>query len=449
MRRKKALAFSFVELLPWTCRQTGLNFPRNFFFKMGSRSHRARPHLGEQSRFPFSKEPLQVNRHYSALLSLFLIVVVPKQVAAQTAEVCANLFAQGYYDEHQTFSDRRNFKYVQSIICSDTKLTRDQAAQRSLDTGGTYLQAITGFENYNDSQKSFEEQRSRFCSMNLDTATASDSFIQKTRIVSQAATDVMKACLELPGFHAAIVPSRNPESFGIYMTNNGQGKNQINVNDIEGNPSVTCKPSPPVTMYSGQTILCSKPAEQTVQVTMNADQGGLKAIDVLGTTDINNDIQNQLKVLTDKVAAMSHPDCLGCIDQSVLSELEFQNANGSSWVLCKGQSIIGSKLAQATGKSTVPDLRGVFLRGKSFGQRGVGDVETETYQEDAVGPHSHTQRYYDPSAPDTKERNGQGIFWNGGYKFSDGPGVFVQGPIPASSETRPKNVTVNFFCKVN
>jgi hypothetical protein len=389
-----------------------------------------------------------VNRRCSALLSLFLIVLVAKQVAAQDPNVCANLFGQGYYDFYQTFSDQRSFKYVQSIICSDTTLTKQQAAERSLGSGGNYLDVITGYENYGDSQKSFEEQRARYCSMTFDAATASDSRIQTTRKISLAATDVMKHCFDSQGFHAAIVPSRNLASFAIFMTYNGYGVTDIKIDKISANPKITCDTDNGTTVHSGANVICSKDADTTVQVAMNTDKGPLHAIDVLGTNDINNDIQNQLKILTDKVAAIKPPSCLGCIEQSVLTENQFQQVNGTDWVLCDGHGIGGTKLAQTLPDvKTVPDLRGVFLRGKASGRFSdtVEQVDLGALELDTVGPHTHTTRNLD-DAPQNKL--GQGIFWDGGKRYSDGPSVFVLNNT-GSPETRPKNVTVNFFCKVN
>src|SRR5262249_6707600 len=132
-----------------------------------------------------------MNERLKALLLILLSLIVSKPSAAQ--EVCKDLFAQGYFDENHTFSDRQSFKYIQATICSDTSLTRQQSDDRSLGSGGSYYAVITGFLNVGDQQKSFEQQRSIFCSMNLDTSTENTAFVRSSRAVSQAATSVMKA----------------------------------------------------------------------------------------------------------------------------------------------------------------------------------------------------------------------------------------------------------------
>lgn len=53
---------------------------------------------------------------------------------------------------------------------------------------------------------------------------------------------------------------------------------------------------------------------------------------------------------------------VGTIKQSILTESQFQNANGSSWVKMKGQSISGSKLCTDYSICTLPAAEGKFLR---------------------------------------------------------------------------------------
>jgi hypothetical protein len=56
---------------------------------------------------------------------------------------------------------------------------------------------------------------------------------------------------------------------------------------------------------------------------------------------------------------------VGMIVQSMLTEAQFQAINGTNWVLAAGQSVTGSQYATITGNSSIPDLRGMFLRGKN------------------------------------------------------------------------------------
>jgi hypothetical protein len=244
-----------------------------------------------------------VKRKSLAVIALCLAFAL--QAAAADTGICKNLFDQGYYDVHSTFDDRQNFHYIQSTICSDTTLTKDQADQRTFASGGTYMQAISGFLNLGDQHKSFEEQRTIFCSMSLDTATASSTAIQYSRVVSQAAAATIKACLEMPGFHAVVVPSTNHQAFTIEMKNVQGGNPSITVTKLHLSAGQCDLKQLPANLKSSEGhIACSKPEKETIQVSMDTDKGGLSAIDVYGTDKILPDLQNQVKVLADKVSAL-------------------------------------------------------------------------------------------------------------------------------------------------
>ena len=150
---------------------------------------------------------------------------------------------------------------------------------------------------------------------------------------------------------------------------------------------------------------------------------------------------------------------VGQILSGMLSEAQFQAVHGSSWILADGRSVAGSNYALITGTTTVPDMRGVALRGKSNGrsdggQNPDGDLALGTYQGDAMGSHNHstltgtrnnvfggtgTNRGLDASGFTS---NIQNIDY-GTQSFS--LGVSTVG----SNESRMKNVTVNHFIKIN
>lgn len=78
---------------------------------------------------------------------------------------------------------------------------------------------------------------------------------------------------------------------------------------------------------------------------------------------------------------------LGDVKYSILAPTEFQKLNGNEWSLMDGQSIVGTKLSQMTGRSALPDARGMFIRGMNAnrefpfgdldGNRPVGSEQTD------------------------------------------------------------------------
>lgn len=67
---------------------------------------------------------------------------------------------------------------------------------------------------------------------------------------------------------------------------------------------------------------------------------------------------------------------VGMIVASMLTEAQFQNLNGTSWVLAYGQSIVGSSYATITGNTLAPDLRGRALAAADNMGGGQGNVLT-------------------------------------------------------------------------
>lgn len=63
---------------------------------------------------------------------------------------------------------------------------------------------------------------------------------------------------------------------------------------------------------------------------------------------------------------------VGMIVQSMLTEAQFQALNGTSWVLMDGRSVAGSSYATVTGSATIPDARGMVLRGRNDGGSALG-----------------------------------------------------------------------------
>lgn len=145
---------------------------------------------------------------------------------------------------------------------------------------------------------------------------------------------------------------------------------------------------------------------------------------------------------------------IGDIRASILDESAFQAQNGSEWILADGRPIGGSDLAALTGSGVAPDLRGVFLRGKDNGKGLTSDVATGTYSADTFASHSHggsstatestititgpTWCYTLDSASPSTPKNVNKVTFGSSSVSSAG-----------SSETKPKNVTVNYFIKIN
>jgi len=139
---------------------------------------------------------------------------------------------------------------------------------------------------------------------------------------------------------------------------------------------------------------------------------------------------------------------VGDITHSVLSETQFQALRGLDWVLCDGRSVAGSKLADEFGFANVPDARGQFLRGKNNGradgqENPDGEVGLGTQQTDEINSHGHAFPW--GSTAGSSGKMGSSFQHNGTTPFPNANQVAVTG----GNETRPKNITVNIFIKIN
>lgn len=133
--------------------------------------------------------------------------------------------------------------------------------------------------------------------------------------------------------------------------------------------------------------------------------------------------------------------------------LRIHNKEGQLWVLAAGQEVqpgtsyrkyLDDNFPQRNGRC--PDLRGLFLRGKNHDRDSEtgnpeGDLEIGYLQMDMFKEHKHTETRHDENPLD-----GQAI--RGGHKLGNNLEEIDSGNT-GGIETRPRNVTVNYFIRIN
>jgi hypothetical protein len=137
---------------------------------------------------------------------------------------------------------------------------------------------------------------------------------------------------------------------------------------------------------------------------------------------------------------------VGTVIASMLTPTQFSASvpDAASWVLADGRNVAGTAYATATGASTVPDLRGVFLRGKNNGrsdgsQNPDGDLALGAYQADQFLSHNHSISGFG-TVQLHNAGSSYGTYIQSGTRNTDNTG---------GNETRARNVTVNHYIKVN
>lgn len=154
---------------------------------------------------------------------------------------------------------------------------------------------------------------------------------------------------------------------------------------------------------------------------------------------------------------------VGTVVYSMLTAATFssQQSPGETWILADGRSIAGLNLAYETLtlSSTVPNLLGVFVRGKNNGrsdgnQNPDGDLLLGQYMTDRFASHSHGGGNH---SHNTSTQNGAAVQFGGLIVRIPGVGSFnsatdSSGTIitaQGGAETSPKSVTLNPFIRVN
>jgi hypothetical protein len=146
---------------------------------------------------------------------------------------------------------------------------------------------------------------------------------------------------------------------------------------------------------------------------------------------------------------------IGMVVSSMLTEAQFQNLNGTGWVLMDGRSVAGSAYASVTGNASIPDARGMVLRGKNNSradgnQNPAGDRALGEFEGDQMQGHHHS--YFGANNTGTGSNSftiQNNIFGPFTGAVSSPTNDGTNGPPRTGNETRMKNITLNHFIRIN
>ena len=167
---------------------------------------------------------------------------------------------------------------------------------------------------------------------------------------------------------------------------------------------------------------------------------------------------------------------IGTVIASVLSPTNFSHYYGDEWIVADGRELnTSSSYFKITGKSKIPDLRGRFIRGMDLGAnvdsekgRVVGSPQNDStklpnteFRLTRKGGHYHLQGY-DATAISGKFGTADAGKHAGRYEHSPDPsapgnkssktsngGGHTHPIMGGDSETRPKNIALFYYIKIN
>ncbi|MFC1476690.1 hypothetical protein ACFL5S_01860, partial [Fibrobacterota bacterium] len=164
-----------------------------------------------------------------------------------------------------------------------------------------------------------------------------------------------------------------------------------------------------------------------------------------------NQIVKKLEKISEKVKEEDLTNLpIGTTISSILNPSLFKKsfADPDKWVLADGREVsTDSKYYMSTNESRIPDLRGMFLRGMNVNGKGedpqqnrkVGSEQQDTFQ-------SHQHKYNTYGKTTGNWRGNKSSQYHLAYHIENSVGfVGAEG----TTETRPKNVAVYFYIKIN
>lgn len=168
---------------------------------------------------------------------------------------------------------------------------------------------------------------------------------------------------------------------------------------------------------------------------------------VAAFSGVQSESGNQRQVVNQEAVARGHrvPEGLGEVVASMLSTEQFVATYGRGWVLADGRPVPNTEYARHIGPR-VPDLRGVFLRGRNYGRprnegNAEGDLPVGHYQSFQIARHSHsvTQMIFDNNVDGVDSCCiASGDHHNEPRQTGEYGG----------DEVRPNSVTVNYFIRI-
>jgi hypothetical protein len=414
------------------------------------------------SAFTFSKLKVSIMKKNFAFFAIFITTVFAKTSLAQDDPCGCNIaLEKNTQDEFQSINSS-SFKQTLDIIFSHSftfwengEWKKDQA----IASGGSYG-VYSGFfdasQSTDEKQTKFQEMKSYYNVHNDISQADYKSYSQK--IASGKAYDNWLECKRLCIDGDVMLLNKTVSGNEIIVTllwkhKNTTDKQKIlsivtsNVTQLEGGNLAKDRTITGQNSYTGR--FKRNIPTQDASIKVNVSEYSTNPIVVPGI-----EIENP---------ASNYP--VGTIIASVLEWKRFCKINNQSEILdytdkakCKwapadGRLVIGS--AYGTIENKVPDLRGVFLRAvNDFGVPGTTNIKPDQAETDDKG--NLVNRPPNDFEPDEFRRHSHEVKGNGGGDPAGGWSLENVGRVDYASttpkggaETRPKNITVYYYIKIN
>lgn len=385
------------------------------------------------------------------------------------AQDCDKLLADGLYSFTKMTNTTSFSKDLRTYYLSETF----KSDMRSGKWGASLTIPIEGVPfsiGANDSEEKFSELRTKLLSITELKIESNNAQVLLQSVPNTNLYEAYVNCKGIPPGLSGFIPGVNVETEDAVVFS------------IHYRPSSPTDAMPKVTGFSvipegsivsgglkigddikGFTTLitCKRPIDKDLILTIQTDRGAISskasAVDNLTSNKelpIGTIITSYLNFEQFNAATKNNDKSPGGIFTSAKSK----------WAPCDGRPVPASKFQTLTSQIQVPDLRGMFLRGlNTFDPyQPVPQVSTDkadpdsrivgSYQSDAFQGHKHinsdnlavNQSTQAPNNPRQRRTVTGEVPENSAGKFDAGFGT-----PRLSTETRPKNISIYYYIKIN
>lgn len=397
-------------------------------------------------------------------LALVVSVFVMQVAAAQ--DLCGPLLQHGIYDSFRERTDQANSQLIDREVCDAYSSLKNSSNSASGSASYAGFGAKFGMSN-----QQLDVIGKNRCEKDY-SATASKELIEKAgRYISEPAVEAWKDCTQ------RVIAAQKNGGLVVDTTYLGEElggsgltiglRNAPAIGSTSGTQTVLITR---IETFPRNSLICSGPLVESLNASPAGVQLGYSIQAFQCTRDLNKEpvqyagrrvlavpssvtIYTAADTVVRKLSLVpAYPPLIpygvGDIVSSSLTLEQFTITHGTGWRLANGGAVPGTAYSRVTGLTTVPDLRGVFLRGRNYDRRldmgdPAGDKPVGTYEADELKKHAHKIE------PRPMAR---GAPLNPEYDLATTANLM--GRIPETepfggNETRPRSVVVNFFIKVD
>ncbi len=406
----------------------------------------------------------KMNKTKSTIFGLLMTISI-----GTFAQDCDKLLADGLYSFTKMVNTTSFSKDLRTYYLSETF----KSDLRSGKWGASLAIPIEGVPfsiGANDSEEKFSELRTKLLSISELKIEASNVQVLLQSVPNTNLYEAYVNCKGIPAGLSGFIQGINVETEDAVVFS------------IHYRPSSPSDPMPKVTGFSvipegslvsgglkigdeikGFTTLitCKRPIDKDLILTIQTDRGAIssKASAVDNITShkelpIGTIISSYLNFEQFNTATKNNDKSPGGIWTSAKSK----------WAPCDGRPVPTSKFQTLTSQIQIPDLRGMFLRGlntfdpfQPVPQIGADQADPDnrivgSYQADAFQGHKHLDQdrigaFQGREAPNTPHQR---------FTITGTPANNSEGKVNAgfgtpriNKETRPKNVSVYYYIKIN